>query len=67
MDKVYTPAEVASRYITTELTLAQWRYKKKGPAFFRSGKRVLYREAALVAYEMEQEKPQRDERKQEPA
>lgn len=62
MDKVYTPAEVAARYLTTELTLAQWRYKKKGPAFFRSGKRVFYREAALAAYEQAQEAPQRAER-----
>jgi hypothetical protein len=62
MDSVYTPAEVAERYHTTELTLAQWRYKKKGPAFFRSGKRVLYREAALVAYEKAQEAPQAAER-----
>jgi hypothetical protein len=62
MDAVYTPEEVSGRYHTPLLTLAQWRYKKKGPAWFRCGKRVLYRESALTAWEKTEEAPQVAER-----
>ena len=62
MDKVYTPGEVAERYHTTTLTLTDWRYKGKGPAWFRAGKRVLYTEAALADWERTQQAPQVAER-----
>jgi hypothetical protein len=53
MEKLYTTEEVAEHYRTNPLTLAQWRYKKKGPKWIRSGKRVLYSETAIAAYDKE--------------
>lgn len=57
MDRVFTPAQMAERYpgIPVE-TFRSWRYKGTGPAFFYAGKRVFYREAAVLEWEAEQEK-----------
>lgn len=49
-----TPAEVAQRLRTTTGTLANWRVKGEGPKFIKSGKKVLYPIAELVAYEQAQ-------------
>jgi len=62
MDKVYTQEEVAERYHQKPLTLAAWRHRREGPAWFRAGKTPMYREAALLAWEKTLEKPQADER-----
>jgi predicted site-specific integrase-resolvase len=52
MDAILTPDDLAERYhgITTA-TLTDWRYKGKGPRFFRAGKRVFYRESAVAEWE----------------
>lgn len=55
MDKVYTTDELAAHLRVPVESLAQWRRKKKGPAYFRPGKRVLYREDAVNAWQQEQE------------
>jgi hypothetical protein len=52
--EIFSPAQLAERYSgITVLTLADWRYKKKGPKFFRAGKRVFYRKADVEAWEAE--------------
>ena len=51
-DEVLSPSQLAERYPgVTVLTLADWRYKKTGPRFFRAGKRVFYRKADVEAWE----------------
>jgi hypothetical protein len=53
-ERVLTPGELAKRYPgTTEKTIAEWRYKKTGPKFFRAGKRVYYRLPDVMAWEAE--------------
>lgn len=47
----FTAPEVAERLRVSEPTLARWRCTGKGPAYIKSGGRVLYREADLTAYE----------------
>lgn len=55
MDGILTPAHLAARLEgITEKTLADWRYKGTGPAYFRAGKRVFYREADVSKWEAEQ-------------
>lgn len=44
-------AQEAAAYIhTTEATLRQWRYLRRGPNWIKSGSRVLYRVEDLDAY-----------------
>jgi hypothetical protein len=51
-ERILTPAELAARYPrTTKKTVAEWRYKKTGPAFFRAGKYVYYRLPDVLAWE----------------
>ncbi|MBX4858770.1 helix-turn-helix domain-containing protein [Rhizobium bangladeshense] len=47
----YTAPEVADRLRVSEVSLARWRSTGRGPAYIKSGGRVLYREADLQAYE----------------
>ncbi len=51
-----TAAEVAQRYGNSvkESTLANWRFKKVGPAYSKIGGRVLYRLADLLEWEKTQ-------------
>jgi len=49
-DKLYRPSDPAMRAIATEGTLAVWRCKGQGPAFFKIGCRVAYRGADLNAW-----------------
>lgn len=49
-DKLYQPSDPALRSIATEGTLAVWRCKGQGPAFFKIGSRVAYRGADLNAW-----------------
>lgn len=37
-----SPAEVEQKYGILESTLNQWRYKGKGPAYFKLGRKVRY-------------------------
>ena len=55
MDAVFTTEELAERYQTTAEALRLWRYRRTGPKFFRAGKKVFYREAAVTELEQEQE------------
>ena len=38
-----TPEELAARIRVAPSTLAKWRKEGRGPAFYKFGKRVLYR------------------------
>lgn len=59
MDAILSPQQLAERYAgLTTATLTDWRYKGKGPRFFRAGKRVFYREADVEAWEAEQAEAQ---------
>lgn len=51
--KFMTPREVAEHFRgrVTERTLANWRYRLKGPAFHKIGGRVLYEWASVDAWE----------------
>jgi excisionase family DNA binding protein len=62
MDKTYTTEQLSEHLNTPVLTLTQWRQKKKGPVWFRPGKRVLYSEEAVAAWVKAQEAPQVAER-----
>lgn len=54
MEPHYTAAELAKLYNVTEATLTTWRYKRKGPKWFRAGKRIFYRRVDVEAWEAEQ-------------
>jgi hypothetical protein len=45
------PSEAAERLRITVGTLANWRMAGNGPQFLRFGRRVLYPEAELIAFE----------------
>lgn len=62
MSHVFTTDELAARYGITKLTLTDWRYKGKGPAWFKEGKRVYYREEAVETWEKEKEREQAERR-----
>ena len=52
MDRLLTPDQLAERYEgISVLTLQDWRYKGKGPRYFKAGKRVYYRESEVEAWE----------------
>lgn len=55
MDAVFTSDQLAERYQMSPEAIRLWRYRGKGPKFFRAGKKVFYREAAVIAWEQEQE------------
>jgi len=40
--KAGTPYEISQCYGIPEGTLANWRYKRLGPKYFRIGRKVLY-------------------------
>jgi DNA-binding transcriptional MerR regulator len=46
-----TTAEVAERFRTSPETLRYWRYVGRGPQSFKLGRRVLYTEEAVEAFE----------------
>ncbi|ALU40952.1 hypothetical protein AS188_00415 [Kocuria flava] len=41
--QLLTPAELAKHLHSAPATLAQWRYRGKGPKFVKVGRKVLYR------------------------
>lgn len=47
-DKFYAPSDPALRAIAKTQTFAQWRYEKRGPAYFKAGSRVLYQGKDLI-------------------
>jgi len=46
-----TTTEVAERYRTSPESVRFWRHVGKGPKSFKVGRRVLYAEEDLVAFE----------------
>ena len=49
-----TTAEVAERFRTSPETVRYWRYIGYGPQSFKIGRRVLYDESAVEAFETAQ-------------
>lgn len=49
-----TPVELASRWSVKVGTLAAWRAQRRGPAFIKLGRKVLYSIEAIERYEAEQ-------------
>lgn len=49
-ERLYTEAEVAQITGVPIPTLADWRYRRRGPAFVKLGARVRYRESDLDAW-----------------
>ena len=47
----HTTEEVAVRYRTTAATVRYWRYLGKGPLGVKVGKRVLYSDESLKAWD----------------
>ena len=54
MDRTFSTDELAERYHTSPRTIADWRYKGRGPLWFMAGGRALYREADVLAWEAAQ-------------
>jgi excisionase family DNA binding protein len=49
-----TPKETAERLRTSVGTLSNWRVQGAGPRFIKLGRKVLYPEAEVMAYEQRQ-------------
>ncbi|MDC5696464.1 helix-turn-helix domain-containing protein [Intrasporangium calvum] len=54
MDELLTLREVADWLRVPEATLRWWRHCRQGPASFRLGRRVMYRQAAVERWLQEQ-------------
>jgi hypothetical protein len=54
-DRWLTTADLAARYHVPEVTVRYWRQRRTGPQGTLFGRRVLYREADLIAWEREKE------------
>ena len=46
-DRYYRPADDAMRLVAAVGTLAVWRHKRRGPAYFKVARKILYRGADL--------------------
>ena len=51
MDRYLTTEEVAAHFRTVAGTVRYWRHVGKGPRSFKVGRRVLYRESDVRAWE----------------
>jgi hypothetical protein len=49
--KHFTQFELAKRWSMSARTLERWRWLGQGPRFLKVGKRVVYPEAEVIAYE----------------
>jgi 7,8-dihydro-6-hydroxymethylpterin-pyrophosphokinase len=49
-DELITPAQLAEELHTTERSLGQMRYQRKGPKYIKVGERVLYRRSDIRDY-----------------
>lgn len=65
-DRLWTEEELAGRMHRSPETIRDWRKKGLGPAWFKPaggrGGKVLYRNAALLDWEAEQERMQAGKR-----
>jgi hypothetical protein len=50
VDEMITPAKLAQEWETNEVSLAQQRYRGRGPKFVKLGARVMYRRSDIRAY-----------------
>jgi predicted DNA-binding transcriptional regulator AlpA len=50
-ERLWTPDELAARYGISPLTLRQWRWQGIGPRPLKVGRRVLYPESEIAAWE----------------
>ncbi|MGG7566564.1 helix-turn-helix transcriptional regulator [Rhodovulum sp. DZ06] len=48
--RFYTPSDPELRQVAARQTLARWRHEGRGPAYHKSGSRVLYRGADILAW-----------------
>lgn len=49
-DRNFTPGDPEIEIIGNREKLAQWRHKGTGPAFYRLGRKIIYRGADLNAW-----------------
>lgn len=49
-DDLLTPSQVAELLRTTERSLGQMRYQRKGPKYIKVGERVLHRRSDIQDY-----------------
>jgi hypothetical protein len=49
-DRVYLPGDPELEIIGDRAKLAQWRHKGIGPAYYRLGRKIVYRGADLNAW-----------------
>lgn len=49
-DRIYFPEDPEMNVFGDRLKLAQWRHRKRGPAFVRIGRRIGYHGSDLNAY-----------------
>lgn len=52
-DRYLLGEEVAERFRTSPETVRYWRHIGKGPRSLKVGRRVLYRESDVLAWELE--------------
>lgn len=50
LDDLLTPPDLARKLGVAKQTLAVWRLKGTGPAFYRAGSRILYRAADVESW-----------------
>lgn len=57
MDEFLTPYQLSARWggSVKTTTLKMWRHRKKGPPYVKVGSKILYKTAAIVAWESENE------------
>jgi len=65
-DRWLTTADLAVRYHTEPSTIRYWRHTGYGPEGTRFGRRVLYKEADVIAWEKQKEADQRPARSRSP-
>lgn len=58
-DRWLTTADVAVRFHTVPATIRYWRHRNYGPEGTRFGRRVLYKEADVIAWEKSEQAAQR--------
>lgn len=46
----YTPQDDVMRVIAAVQTLAKWRHENRGPAYIKSGKRIIYRGSDILEW-----------------
>lgn len=49
-NRSYVPGDRELEVIGSNDKLAQWRHKRKGPVFYRLGRKIIYRGADLNAW-----------------